>query len=287
MTNEKIVMLIKQGNGALMADLYENNKRFICDVIKHIGIQPENYEDAMHDAYFGLHEAVNGFDESKGYKFLTYAKHYIQRAIQRGQCDTLHIPDYIRITARKIKRIQIQLTQQLNRTPTASELSCFTAIDTETIKYILNTVKPLKSIYEPIADDLFLGDTIADTSIDFENDIADSDERIYIHETLKAIIYTLPEAERTAIQLHYLQGLTYKEIGQIIGISIERVRQLINKGLQILRHKKDIYALFEDEIDSRTSFYRHKGLNAFNITWTSSTEQTVIDREYMRQGYMI
>lgn len=157
-------------------------------------------------------------------------------------------------------------------------------MDIKTIQYTLNAVKPVKSIYEPVTDDLILGDIIQDTKSDFENDIAASDERRYTRETVKAVMDTLPEAERAAMQLYYLRGLTYKEVSRRIGVSIERVRQLINKGLRKLRHKKDIYALFEDEIDSRTSFYRHKGLNAFNTTWTSSTEQTVLDRDYIRQS---
>lgn len=60
MTNEELARLIKQGNNDLMSELYEQNRRFIFALIKHIGIQPDNYDDAMQDAYFGLHTAVQG-----------------------------------------------------------------------------------------------------------------------------------------------------------------------------------------------------------------------------------
>ena len=238
MTNEEIVRLIRQGDNSLMGDLYEQNRRFILAVIKHIGIQPDNYEDAMQDAYFGLYEAVNGFDESKGCKFLTYAKYHLQVAIQRGQTNAVHIPEQVRDTARKIKRIQNQLSQKLNRTPTTAELSKCTGLDTKTIKYTLSVVKPVNSIYEPVTDDLILGDIIQDASIDFENDIAAADEKQYISKTITEAVNELPETEREAIQLFYLKGMTYDDVAEIKGITAADARRNVSKGLRLLRHPR-------------------------------------------------
>ncbi|MGN0107746.1 MAG: sigma-70 family RNA polymerase sigma factor [Hominilimicola sp.] len=287
MTNEEIVRLIRQGDNALMADLYEQNKRFIIAVIKHIGIGADNYEDAMQDAYLGLHEAVNGFDESKGYKFLTYAKYHIQVAIQRGQSKALHVPEQVRDAARKIRRIQSRLTQELDRIPTTAELSKYTGLDAETIKYTLNAVKPVKSIYEPVTDDLILGDIIQDTKSDFENDIAAADERRYISETVSEAVSELHEAEKEAIQLFYFKGMTYTDIAELKGISASDVRRDVARGLRQLRHPRISKRLLDEDIDRRTSFYHHRSVDRFNTTWTSSTEQTVIDRDYMRRKDMI
>ena len=96
MSNEELVKRIKQGEKGLMSELYQNCRSFIIAIIKHIGIeQPEDFEDAMQDSYFGLYEAVKGFDESKGYKFLTYAKYHIQTAIQRGKLKSSDLPEYV------------------------------------------------------------------------------------------------------------------------------------------------------------------------------------------------
>ena len=96
MSNEELVKRIKQGEKGLMSELYQNCRSFIIAIIKHIGIeQPEDFEDAMQDSYFGLYEAVKRFDESKGYKFLTYEKYYIQTAQQRGELQTSDVPEYI------------------------------------------------------------------------------------------------------------------------------------------------------------------------------------------------
>lgn len=286
MTNEEIIKAIRSGRRELMADLYENNKKFIFAVVKYIGIQPNDYEDAMQDAYFGLYEAVNGFDTDKGYKFLTYAKYHIQTAIQRGYNNTLHVPEYIRDTARKIKQVRNNLTTVLGRTPTAAELSDNTGFDIQTLNYTLNAVKPVKSIYEPLdgdMDNLTIADSIEDESITFEEDIAAADERRIVHSLIKE----LPEAERKAIWLYYLQSIPIKEIARRLRITPIEARCLINKGLRLLRKPELLQRLLEDEVDRRTDFYNPRGLNAFKTTWTSATEQTVIRREYLENEIIL
>lgn len=287
MTNEEIVKLIKQGNNALMADLYKKNRRFIFAMVKHIRIQPDNYEDAMQDAYFGLYEAVNGFNESKGYKFLTYAKYHIQAAIQRGQSRSVHIPEQVMNIARKIKHMREKLTQELNRIPTTAELSKYTGLDAETIKYTLNAVKSVKSIYEPVSDDtdnLTIADSIEDASITFENDIAAADERLYINGVISEAVNELPEAEKEAIRLFYFENMTYPDIAAAKNISVSDVKRDTARGLRKLRNPQTIDLLLGETIDRRTSFYRHRGLNAFRTTWTSATEQTVIEREHIEKA---
>lgn len=284
MTNEELVRNIKQGNASLMGELYEQNRRFIYSVVKKNVTDPNDYDDAMQDAYFGLVEAVNGFDERLGYKFLTYAKYYIQKSIQRGQSNALHVPEYIRVTARKIRRMQNKLSQELNRTPTAAELSKYTGLDVDTIRSTLAAAKRVKSIYEPLAEDLTIGDTIEDKNIDFENEIADKDEQQYISEVLRAAVRELPERERAAIECCYFEGMTYKQAGDVMGVSLDYVRQLINRALRChLRNPRISRMLLDEELDRRTSFYDYVSVNTFNRTWTSATEYAVIDRERIRR----
>lgn len=230
---------IKQGENSLMSDLYMNCRRFIIAIIKHIGIeQAEDCEDAMQDAYFGLYEAVKGFDESKGYKFLTYAKYHIQTAIQRGKLKSSDLPEYVYSQRRQILRKRLELMQSLGRYPTQAELALKMNMNVKTVNYILNVAKPIKSIYESVkgVDNLTVGDTIPDNRIDFENTIAAAD-----------------------------------------------VRREVAKGLRQLRHPRISRRLLDEDIDRRTSFYNHRGVSVFNTTWTSSTEQTVLQREYLKK----
>lgn len=282
MSNEELVERIKQGENSLMSDLYMNCRRFIIAIIKHIGIeQAEDCEDAMQDAYFGLYEAVKGFDESKGYKFLTYAKYHIQTAIQRGKLKSSDLPEYVYSQRRQILRKRSELMQSLGRYPTQAELALKMNMNVKTVNYILNVAKPIKSIYESVegTDELIVSDTIPDNRIDFENEIATADARACV----RAVVEELPEAEKKVIKLSYFEGLPYSVIAQQIDKSVERVRQLKQRGLRQLRHPRMSKRLLDEDIDRRTSFYNHRGVSAFNTTWTSSTEQTVLQREYFRK----
>ena len=286
MSNEELVERIKQGENSLMSDLYMNCRRFIIAIIKHIGIeQAEDCEDAMQDAYFGLYEAVYGLDESKGYKFLTYAKYHIQTAIQRGKLKSSDLPEYVYSQRRQILRKRSELMQSLGRYPTQAELALKMNMDVKTVNYILNVAKPIKSIYEDVkgVDNLTVGDTIADNRIDFENDIAAADERRYISQVVGEAINELPEEEKEVIRMSYLEGLPYTAIAQKVDKSVEWVRQLKRKGLRKLRHPRISRRLLDEDIDRRTSFYNHRGVSKFNTTWTSSTEQTVLQREYLKK----
>ena len=276
MSNEELVKRIKQGEKGLMSELYQNCRSFIIAIIKHIGIeQPEDFEDAMQDSYFGLYEAVKRFDESKGYKFLTYAKYHIQTAIQRGKLKCSDLPEYVYSQRRQILRKRSELMQSLGRYPTYTELALNMSMD----------VKTVKSIYEDVkgVDNLTVGDTIADNRIDFENDIAAADERRYISQVVGEAINELPEEEKEVIRMSYLEGLPYTAIAQKVDKSVEWVRQLKRKGLRKLRHPRISRRLLDEDIDRRTLFYNHRGVSAFNTTWTSSTEQTVLQREYLKK----
>lgn len=137
MSNEELVKRIKQGEKGLMSELYQNCRSFIIAIIKHIGIeQPEDFEDAMQDSYFGLYEAVKGFDESKGYKFLTYAKYHIQTAIQRGKLKSSDLPEYVYSQRRQILRKRSELMQSLGRYPTQAELALKMNMNVKTVKII-------------------------------------------------------------------------------------------------------------------------------------------------------
>ena len=83
--------------------------------------------------------------------------------------------------------------------------------------------------------------------------------------------------------LFYFKGMTYTDIAELKGISASDVRRDVARGLRQLRHPRISKRLLDEDIDRRTSFYHHRSVDRFNTTWTSSTEQTVIDRDYMRR----
>lgn len=117
-------------------------------------------------------------------------------------------------------------------------------------------------------------DTVSENSADSSRSI---------HRYIRLTINELPEEEKEVIRMSYLEGLPYTAIAQKVDKSVEWVRQLKRKGLRKLRHPRISRRLLDEDIDRRTSFYNHRGVSVFNTTWTSSTEQTVLQREYFRK----
>lgn len=279
MTNEELVARIKSGNNELMGELYTNNRGIIFKIAKKIcNDNYDDLEDAMQNAYFGLVTAVENFDCNLQYKFITYATYHIRQSILRGRCTSLHISEHLMARTAYILKVKYALAQQYGRTPTLKEISRRTNLSINQIRKALCAAAPIKSIYEPLGDDITISDTIQDQSIDFENEIADADERRFVH----AVVKELPEREKQAIKLYYFHRLPYKYVAEKLGVSYSYARELVRNGIKRLQ-KPDIKRKFlGDTLDSVTPFYQHRGVQAFNNTWTSSTEQSVIEREYYR-----
>lgn len=279
MTNEELVELIQKGHIEYMGDLYEQNIPSIKSAVWRLRIDNNDFDDAMQEAYFGLAEAVKRYDSDTGYKFMTYAIYYIRNAVRRNRNSLYHIPEWLKIKAAKIRRAQEQLSQQLNRTPTTAEIAAVTGFTVKEIKYTLRAVKPLKSLEAELTEDFTIADTIADDSITFERDIAEASEREYIHDVVHAMVESLPERERKIIKLYYFEGWSYQEIAAAEGVSFQRVRRILKDALRYINKPKLQKWLTDEAMDHQVNYYKHRGLQTFKYTWTSATEQIVIERE--------
>lgn len=285
MTNEELVKCIRQGNNELMGELYEHNKPVMQKMAKRLTNSADEYEDAMQDAYFGLVEAVKAYDESKGYKFITYANYHVRVAINRGKSKTQHVPEYLIDRVRKISQAESELLQQLQCTPTKAEIAAKTNLTVESINYTLKVVKAPISVNTPLFEGTTIADTIADESIDFENDVAEASERQYIKRTLHKAVDKLPERHRNIIQMYYFEGMGYKAISEQMGVSFQRVQQIAREAIRKLKNPQLKQQLIDEAVDLNTEYYQHRGLQAFKNTWTSSTESIVFERERIRQEF--
>lgn len=128
-----------------------------------------------------------------------------------------------------------------------------------------------------------VGDCIEDKRITFESDIVAADERRCISAAVENALNELPEAEREAVILFYFRGMTYIGIAELKRYTAAEVRRLVSHGLRKLQHPRITRQLLEADVDRHTAFYRHWGLDTFKTTWTSSTEQTAIERERIRK----
>lgn len=233
---------IKAGDEDALNKLVTTNLRFVVSVAKQYQNQGIGLQDLINEGNLGLIKAAQRFDETRGFKFISYAVWWIRQAILQAIADQSRI---VRLplnqvgVINKIKKETARLEQTLNRLPTTEEIA--EAIDMPVYKVteIMKMNNHPQSIDSPIAPneetrfvDVFVhdNDEKTDTSL--------------MHESLSAeisdILDTLPDKENEVLRLFFGIGesheYTLDEIGDKLDLSRERVRQIKERALKRLRH---------------------------------------------------
>lgn len=285
MTNEYLVKEIKQGINEKdnLESLYLNNKRFIYKIAnKYKGY--EDVGDLAQIGFIGMYEAIGPYDETKGFKFLTYARWHIQQAISRylEENDMIRIPSYMVNRIYQYKKVRNHYKSNLHREPTNQEYCRALNIDLEQledVKATLHKYKHIKSLNEPIRgsddEDMTLGDSIT-SNIDLENNVIDN----MMQDKAKTELWNIISRECTpeqseVISCRYKGEYTLKQAGEVIGVTPERARIVeadALRQLRVPRVSRELKAKFEV---NQARAYK-SSLSSFKRTGTSSTESVAL-----------
>ena len=243
---------IREGDQEALRKLVESNLRFVVAYAKRYRNPNVSFLDLIHEGNLGLIQAAKKYDpfkEGQDVKFITYAVWWIRQAILHAlaeQAGTFRLPQKQANTLYRLERTRSELQEQLGRAPSEAELAEALGISEEDVRLLSRVGQGSISLNDPVDEegDSEMGDLVEQTML------PDADERILFdsfQQTLREALEDLPERERQVLELRY--GLdddkprTLREIGEILGLSRERVRQLENRALAELRRSHRARAL--------------------------------------------
>ncbi len=236
---------LTKGDKKAKKRIIEGNLRLVISVAKHYSCYGMDFLDLVEEGNLGLIRAIEKYNLSMGYSFSTYAFWWIRQYIQRSilnQTKTIHIPLYAYETLKKLISVSQVLHRRLSRQPTTPELAKELHLSIQKTKKFLQEIQVFQqigSLESPLGDksNLFLKDLIREEDSQSPERIV---ELIKSNEELDLLLKKLTRQEQKIIRMRFglVDGKTYnlREIGKVIKLSRERVRQIEKKAIRKLKN---------------------------------------------------
>ena len=238
----KLAIRIEKGDEEAKKKLCESNLRLVISIARRYLNRGLSFPDLIQEGNLGLMKAVEKFNYTKGYKFSTYSTWWIRQAITRAIADyarTIRIPVHKIEAINKMIRISNQLTQEYGREPTSEEIAKEMGVSVQKVQEMKLLIIEPDSIDKPIGEeeDTKLGDFIPDETLRSPEDLADD---VACRKILTEILDSFDSRTRDVLKMRFgfddWNPHTLEEIGEKMGVTRERIRQIEANGLRKLRH---------------------------------------------------
>ncbi|HEY3275031.1 MAG TPA: sigma-70 family RNA polymerase sigma factor [Syntrophorhabdaceae bacterium] len=243
MVREKLIELgkIDEGLKIVKNRLVQANLRLVINIAKKYMNRGLSFLDIIQEGNMGLMKAAEKYDYKRGYKFSTYSTWWIRQSITRAIADharTIRVPVHVLESINKINKVTIILFQELGRKPSLEEIAVKAAFPLEKVRKIMKASGGAVSMETPIGDDeSTLSDFIADpkASSPLTECVA-----VSLREEIGKVLSTLTSREEKIIRMRLGIGeksdYTLEEVGDVFGLTRERIRQIEAKALKKLQH---------------------------------------------------
>lgn len=303
MENEQLVLRIQAGDNVAenMLQLWQQNRGFIHKIVNQYKAYAEE-EDLEQEGYLGLSAAVEHYNSDEGVTFLHYASFWIKQYMSRyiKSNGTIRLPEFMQGRIREYNKMVQKWQQNYHRKPTDGEICHFLDLSREMLENLKKAVQMAKigSLDVPMGEDedCSLYDLIPG-SMDEEEQVESMVLEKVQKEELCAVVWplvdSLTDTQAKTIRARYQDNMTFREIAEDQGVSVEMARQRERQGLRELRKpskSKLLRPFLPDDNRIYSMGLQGNGVGSFNRTWTSSTERAALQEweleelEYLKRN---